>query len=136
MRGLAPGRPSVFIRGISSQIRPFEFELEGTKISLGPDDVLVDTVKREGFSSVSERELTVVLATELTEELIEEGYIREIGSKVQTMRKEADFEVTDHIRIFVTGNAQIEALAEKTADAITGDTLADALCIGEAPDDA
>ncbi|MBQ4341673.1 MAG: class I tRNA ligase family protein, partial [Clostridia bacterium] len=116
--------------------RQFEFELEGVTVSLGPDDVLVDTVKREGFSSVSERELTVVLDTNLTDALIEEGYVRELVSKVQTMRKEADFNVTDHIRIFVSGNANIEALAAKNADSITGDTLAEELVTGPAPEGA
>ena len=116
--------------------KPFEFELEGQKIALEPADVLVDTVKREGFSSVSERELTVVLNTSLTDELIEEGYVRELVSKVQTMRKEADFNVTDHIRIYVTGNAKIEALAQKNAEAIMGDTLADSLEAAPAPEGA
>ncbi|MBO6061541.1 MAG: isoleucine--tRNA ligase, partial [Clostridia bacterium] len=112
------------------------FEIEGQVISLMPEDVLVDTVKREGFSSVSEKELTVVLETTLTEELIEEGYVRELVSKVQTMRKEADFLVTDHIRIFVSGNEKIEALAEKTAASVMGDTLADELVLGPAPEGA
>ena len=116
--------------------RPFEFELEGMNISLEPADVLVDTVKREGFSSVSEKELTVVLNTALTDELIEEGYVRELVSKVQTMRKEADYNVTDHISIFVAGNARIEALAVRNAAAIKGDTLADSLAAGPAPEGA
>ena len=115
---------------------PFEFELEGVKIALGPDDVLVDTVKREGFSSVSERDLTVVLETTLTPELIEEGYVRELVSKVQTMRKEADFRVTDHISIFISGNANIEEIAVKNCVSITGDTLADELHFGPAPEGA
>ena len=62
--------------------------------------------------------------------------MRELVSKVQTMRKEADFNVTDHIRIFVSGNANIEALAAKNADSITGDTLAEELVTGPAPEGA
>ena len=116
--------------------RPFEFELEGTKVSLGAEDVLVDTVKREGFSSVSERDLTVVLETTLTDELIEEGYVRELVSKVQTMRKEADFNVTDHIRVFASGSDEIAAIADKNREGIMGDTLADELVFAAAPDGA
>jgi len=117
-----------------SEGKPYEFELEGQTISLNPEDVLVDTVKKEGFSSVSERELTVVLDTALTDALIEEGYVREIVSKVQTMRKEADFEVTDHILIFVAGNESIAELIKKNAESICSDTLAEgveyAVCEG------
>ena len=116
--------------------RPFEFELDGMTISLNAEDVLVETVKREGFSAVSERELTVVLNTELTDALIEEGYVRELVSKVQTMRKEADYLVTDHIRIYVTGNAHIEELAVRNGASIMGDTLANSLESKEAPEGA
>ena len=73
-----------------------------------------------------------MLDTSLNEELIEEGYIREIVSKVQTMRKEADFNVTDHIRIYIGGNGQIESIAQRNSAAIAGDTLAEALICGEA----
>ncbi len=105
--------------------KPFVFTLEGVEISLLPEDVLVDTVKREGFSAVSEHELTVVLNTALTVELINEGYVRELVSKLQTMRKDAGFVVTDHIRIYCHGNGRIESLAKARMADICSDTLAD-----------
>ena len=117
-----------------AECKPFEFELDGMKISLEPADVLVDTVKREGFSSVSEKELTVVLATTLTEELIEEGYVRELVSKIQTMRKEADFNVTDHIAVTIDAPEEIANIADKKRALVMGDTLADELSIGRIPE--
>ncbi len=102
----------------------YEFELEGNIVSLGEEDVLVDTVKREGFASVSDKGVTIVLNTTLTPELIEEGFVREIVSKIQTMRKEAGFEVTDKIRITLEGSEKIIETVNKYAKSIMGDTLA------------
>lgn len=77
-------------------------------------NVLVDTAEKDGFVSSGDNNLTVVLDTNLTPELVEEGFVREIVSKVQTMRKEADFNVTDRIRVYYDGNARIaEILACK-----------------------
>ena len=112
--------------------RNFEFELEGTPVSLGEADVLVDIVKREGYASVSDKGITVVLNTTLTTELIEEGLVRELVSKIQTMRKEAGFEVTDKINITLSGSEKVTAIAEKYASDIMGDTLAVSLTV-EAP---
>ena len=112
--------------------RNFEFELEGTPVSLGEADVLVDIVKREGYASVSDKGITVVLNTTLTTELIEEGLVRELVSKIQTMRKEAGFEVTDKINITLSGSEKVAAIAEKYASDIMGDTLAVSLTV-EAP---
>ena len=95
------------------------------------DDLLIETAKLEGFEAVQERELTVVLDTTLTEALIEEGYIRELVSKIQTMRKEADFVVTDHIRVYMAGNDKLIAIAEKAKADLLGDVLGDALVTGE-----
>lgn len=107
----------------------YEFDLEGTHVSLAEEDVLVDIIKREGFASVSDKGITVVLNTALTPELIEEGFVREIVSKIQTMRKEADFEVTDKIRITLAGSEKVISVAERFADSIKADTLAVSLDI-------
>lgn len=104
--------------------KSYDFELEGMTVSLNEEDVLVDTVKREGFASASDKGVTVVLNTSLTPELIDEGFVRELVSKLQTMRKEAGFEVTDIIRITFKGGERIRAIAERYADAIAHDTLA------------
>ena len=112
--------------------RDFEFELEGTPVSLAEADVLVDIVKREGYASVSDKGITVVLNTTLTTELIEGGLVRELVSKIQTMRKEAGFEVTDKINITLSGSEKVTAIAEKYASDIMGDTLAVSLTV-EAP---
>ena len=112
--------------------RNFEFELEGTPVSLGEADVLVDIVKREGYASVSDKGITVVLNTTLTTELIEEGLVRELVSKIKTTRKEAGFEDTDKINITLSGSEKVAAIAEKYASDIMGDTLAVSLTV-EAP---
>ena len=83
-------------------------------------------VKAEGFESVAERGVTVVLDVRLTEALLEEGLVRELISKIQTMRKESDFQVTDHIAVGVTGSEAILAILTKNAAEIGGATLTDA----------
>ena len=89
-------------------------------------------MQKAGFVSQTEHELSVVLDTNLTEALIEEGFVRELISKVQTMRKEAGFEVTDHIALTYAGSARIaEIFAAHGAD-IAADTLADSVMAGEA----
>ncbi|MBR5122047.1 MAG: class I tRNA ligase family protein, partial [Anaerotignum sp.] len=104
------------------------FALDGEEVVLEMDDVLVDTAEKGGFVSSGDHNLTVVLDTNLTPELVEEGFVREIISKVQTMRKEADFNVTDRIKVYHDGNAKIaEVLA---ANDITGDVLADEVVAG------
>jgi isoleucyl-tRNA synthetase len=105
--------------------KKFEFDVEGTAVSLDRDDVLTETRQREGFVTMTERALSVVLDTNMTPELIEEGFVREIVSKVQTMRKEAGFEVTDHIRLSHTGSRCLEDVFLKYSADIAGDTLAD-----------
>ena len=102
------------------------------EIELTADDLLIESNQKEGFFTVSDRGVTVALDTNLTEELIVEGFVRELVSKLQTMRKEAGFNVTDHIAITLKGSETVAKIAtEKTAD-IAGDTLADSLIIGEA----
>ena len=75
--------------------------------------------------------ITAAIDTQLTDELVEEGFVREVVSKLQTMRKEADFNVMDHIEVYVNGNEKVAAIMEKNYDVISGDTLADALRSGE-----
>ncbi|MEL7609942.1 MAG: isoleucine--tRNA ligase [Bacillota bacterium] len=101
------------------------FELEGVTVELSKDDVLVDTVQRQGFVTESDNDTSVVLDTNLTPELLEEGMVREIVSKVQTMRKEAGFEVTDHIALGSEGNDVIEQLLRRFGEYIGKETLCD-----------
>ena len=80
--------------------------------------------QKEGYVSQADNNLTVVLDTNLTEELIEEGMVREVISKIQTMRKESDFEVTDKIVVYVSGNEKISQIVKANAEEIKGDVLA------------
>jgi len=103
------------------------FRLDDTDVVLELADVLVETVQREGFVSETERDITVVLDTNLTKELIEEGYVREIISKLQTMRKEAGFEVQDHIIVYYGDNERISAIVGRNIELICDEVLADEL---------
>jgi isoleucyl-tRNA synthetase len=80
---------------------------------------------------VSDKGITVALDTNLTDELIEEGFVREIVSKIQTMRKEAGFEVMDRITVYADGNEKVQAILERNADSVLGDVMATALKCGE-----
>ena len=100
------------------------FTVDGTEIALAVEDLLIETVQKEGYHAESGNGVTVVLDTNLTDELIEEGFVRELVSKIQTMRKDAGFEVMDTIRIYVSGNEKIEAIFSKNADSIKKDVLA------------
>ena len=110
----------------------YKFDIDGTEISLAAEDVLVSTEENAGFVTVTEHDLSVVLDTNLTPELIEEGFVREIVSKVQTMRKEAGFEVTDHIVLSHHGNSLIESIFARHGADIAADTLADSIKLGSA----
>ena len=100
----------------------------GEEVVLETDDVLIDTAEKGGFVSSGDHVLTVVLDTNLTPELLEEGFVREVVSKVQTMRKEANFNVTDRIRLYHSGNERVaQVLAEND---ITGDVLATEIVAG------
>ncbi|MBR2732187.1 MAG: isoleucine--tRNA ligase, partial [Clostridia bacterium] len=98
--------------------------VDGTEIALTPEDLLIETAQKEGFFAQSDYGVTVVLDTNLTPELIEAGFVRELISKLQTMRKDAGFEVTDTIKVYITGNAKVEALFDANADGIKHDVLA------------
>lgn len=101
------------------------FEIDGTAVELTKDDVLTEMTQKEGYASASDRGITVVLDTNLTEELVEEGYVREMISKIQTMRKEAGFEVMDHIKVSVDNNDKLMELIEKNKEFIQKEVLAD-----------
>ena len=103
---------------------------DGADEVLGADDLVVETVKKEGFVTCEDNGLCVVLDTNLDEALIEEGFVREIISKVQTQRKEAGFEVMDRIRIYLKGSAEIERIATANKDMISGVCLADEIITG------
>lgn len=103
----------------------FVFEIDGTAIELAESDVLIETAQKEGFVSESDRDIAVVLDTNLTPELVEEGFVREIISKVQTMRKEAGFEVQDHIRLYYGNNPRISGIMERNKALVADEVLAD-----------
>ncbi|GFH94591.1 isoleucine--tRNA ligase [Lachnospiraceae bacterium] len=100
------------------------FEVDGAAVELTEEDLLISMAQKEGYVSQEDNRMTVVLDTNLTEELIEEGFVYEIISKIQTMRKDAGFEVMDHIRVSFGGNARISAIAENNREAICGKVLA------------
>ena len=100
-------------------------EVTGETEVLEKDDLLIEAAKREGFVSGEDNGITVVLDTNLTPELIEEGFVREVISKVQTMRKDSGFEVMDRITVYVSGNDTIKAVCEKNEDSIKKVVLAD-----------
>ena len=100
------------------------FEVNGEEVVLNREDLLIDTAQMEGYVSEDDNGITVVLDTNLSEELLEEGFVREIISKVQTMRKEANFEVMDKIVITYEGSEKAETVFAKNADEIGAETLA------------
>ena len=104
----------------------------GVEEVLEKEDLLIDAAQVEGFESESYNGITVVLDTNLTDALIEEGFVYEVISKIQTMRKEADFEVTDHITVYISGNEKVAALVQKNEAAIAAKVLADKFSINEA----
>lgn len=106
---------------------PFVFDVDGVSVSLSKDYLLIETVQKEGLYAESAQDVTVVLDTNLTEELIEEGFVRELISKIQTMRKEADFDVQNHIRLFAEGSDKIVGILNKNAQTIMSETLTDSM---------
>jgi len=102
-----------------------DFDFDGEKVSLGREDLLIETAKNDDFVTEADNKTTVVLDIRLSEELIEEGFVRELISKIQTMRKEAGFEVVDHIVLSQTGNERIAEIIKKNEAVIKNDTLAD-----------
>ena len=107
------------------------FEVNGVSVELTKDDLLIDMAQKEGYVSQEDNRMTVVLDTNLTDELIEEGFVYEIISKIQTMRKDAGFEVMDHIKVSLNENEKLAAVAQKNREAICGKVLADVFTAGE-----
>ncbi|MDD4291629.1 MAG: isoleucine--tRNA ligase [Clostridia bacterium] len=110
--------------------KKYEFIVDQTEIALDLDDLLISTVQKEGYVAASDKGISVVLDANVTEELFYEGIMREFVSKVQTMRKEADFSVTDHIEVFFQGTAKVEKTVALYLDGIKSDTLADIIIDG------
>jgi isoleucyl-tRNA synthetase len=106
--------------------------LEGTQAVLEKDDLLIEAAQMEGFVSDSDHGVTVVLDTNLTPQLLEEGFVREIISKIQTMRKEAGFEVMDNILVSQNGNDKIKEIMLRNEEEIKSEVLAKELSFGEA----
>ncbi len=102
-----------------------KFDFDGEEVILTEADLLIEIQQKEGYFSAAERDIVIALNTTLTDELIEEGFVREIISKIQTMRKDADFNVTDHIRVGITGSEKLLAIAERGREEIAGAVLAD-----------
>ena len=105
-------------------------DINGVSVVLSRDDLLIDMAQSEGFETQSDGKVTVVLDKKLTPELIEEGFVRELISKIQTMRKEAGFEVMDRIRLFVSGNERLEKIIRDNSGTIGKDVLADDFTVG------
>ena len=103
---------------------------DGQEIVLLEEDLLIDTAQKEGYVTESDNEIAVVLDTNLTPELIEEGFVRELVSKIQTMRKEAGFEVTDRIHVYVKDSQKIESIIKAHESEIKGEVLAQEITFG------
>ena len=104
-----------------------DLDIGGEVIELVADDLLIEAKQKEGLASVSDYGVTVALSTVLTTELIEEGFVREVISKVQTMRKDADFNVTDHIAVYVNTTEKLADILLRNKEEVMGDVLADEL---------
>ena len=106
------------------------FDVNGAEVSLSEEDLLIDMKQKEGYMTEADGAVTVILDTNLTPELIEEGFVYEVVSKIQTMRKESDFEVMDHIRVYVDENETIAGIIRKNESMISGKVLADEVIYG------
>ena len=108
-----------------------KLDINGNDVELTEEDLLIETAQTEGYVSESDGETSVVLDTNLTPELIEEGFVREIISKIQTMSKEAGFEVMDKIVVYAHGNDKIQDVMKAHEDEIKSEVLADEMVLGE-----
>ena len=108
-----------------------KLDINGNDVELTEEDLLIETAQTEGYVSESDGETSVVLDTNMTPELIEEGFVREIISKIQTMRKEAGFEVMDKIVVYAHGNDKIQDVMKTHEDEIKSEVLADEMVLGE-----
>ena len=101
-----------------------KFTVDGTEISLAEEDLLIEMTQKEGYVTEADNYVTVVLDTNLTDELLEEGSVNEIISKLQTMRKDSGFEVMDRIKLYIDGNDKLSEIIKKNESAIAGKVLA------------
>ena len=108
-----------------------EFDVDGQKVELAEEDLLIGLKNKEGYSSETNGEMTVVLDAVLTKELVEKGVVKEFVSKIQNLRKESDFEVVNHIKIEISGDDNLIQMLLKYSDAIKKGTLCDELKIGQ-----
>ena len=108
------------------------FDINGSNVVLSKEDLLIDMAQMEGYVTEADNRVTVVLSTDLSEELIEEGFVREIISKIQTMRKEAGYEVMDRIHVYSNGNGRIQDLMERHGEEIRKDVMASDILFAEA----
>ena len=106
-------------------------QVEGVDEALAEEDLLIEAAQMEGYVSDSDHVVTVVLDTNLTPELLEEGFVREVISKVQTMRKDAGFEVMDHIQLYVKDNDKVKDIVQKNEESLCSDVLADGVTYDE-----
>ena len=107
------------------------FDVDGTEVELAKDDLLIEMAQKPGYVSEADNQMTVVLDTNLTDELVEEGFVYEVISKIQTMRKDAGFEVMDHIRVSVCSNDRVEGVVMNNRDVIAEKVLADEFVSGQ-----
>jgi isoleucyl-tRNA synthetase len=106
------------------------FDLPGGVVELTAEDILLETKQKEGVFTVSDKGVTVALDTELTPELIEEGFVKELISKIQTMRKDSDFNVMDRINVALSGNDKVLEIAKNNEAAISTVVLSDSISAG------
>lgn len=108
-----------------------EYTYDGNKVELVAEDLLIEVIQKEGYATLANQNTAVVMDTTLTPELIEEGYVRELVSKIQNTRKESDFNVIDHIAVYVNGNSKIEEIFKNNLQSIKNDVLADVVEFGK-----
>jgi isoleucyl-tRNA synthetase len=112
------------------------FNVDGNEIVLTEEDLLIDIKQKEGYFSISDKYTTVAIDTALTSELIEEGFVNEVVSKLQTMRKDSDFNVTDHIKVYVDGNDKIADVIKNNEAEIAKIVLGDEFVYGASTENA
>ena len=120
----------MLFRSELESVGALKFDVNGTEVELTKEDLLIDMAQKPGYVSEADNYMTVVLDTNLSEELLEEGFVYEVISKIQTMRKDAGFEVMDHIKVSVCGNEKVEGIVARNEAMIAGKVLADAF-VGE-----
>ncbi len=107
------------------------FDIDGNKVELAEEDLLIEMTNKPGFVEQGDTKMTVVLDTNLTDELIEEGFVRELISKIQTMRKESGFEVMDRIKIYLEGNEKLAGYIKRNSDTVCSEAMANGVITGE-----